>query len=144
MKILKLTNTPECLRIALAFVGSPVLFMKCHLDSVSLLSKSYKLYPEYCTDSYRHSHIMLPLETLKICPFLAMREGLIFDTNANGYGKQISNILSVENLLDDGLMTVSFMVNLKYTITKHIKTIPSEYLDLDWIQTIHGASIEEV
>jgi hypothetical protein len=139
MKVLKLTNTPECLRIALAFIGSICTIKQDQKYTFLSTIRDYYLCEDIDDNVLETTwDIFLPLESLKICPFIAMRENIVFNTY--GHFSQIDSISSYD------LTTYKIILKAGWEmlLSKESPFISPLKLNLDWIQTIPGASIDEI
>ena len=76
MRFLSLTNTPECLALAEALTGSPIKIERKHFRSFDIL-RGNRLGKFFISDfSGQNESVLLPIETLKLCPFVAFRNSI--------------------------------------------------------------------
>lgn len=90
MKYLKLDPWhSECWGLARALYGSPVTWVGNHIGDYGVLTYVCELLHGFQTsDLDVHTEpILIPLESIKLCPYVAMREGLLLKgKNENDYG----------------------------------------------------------
>jgi len=100
MKYLKLNASyEECHGLAMALVGSPAIPMSGNLlikdaDMESLFGIDYDVFLTHDQNGYTWpEQIVIPIDTIKLCPYVAMREGLrvLFSGYVPGEGDWTDN-----------------------------------------------------
>lgn len=160
MKYLKLTNTPECLKLAECLVGSPCTLSEfglnedheCLIVGVScygtapdnpFLGEDLITNPDHT--GWFGNEIILPLETLKLNPFKCMEYGVSVATLEAIDKKDpvigiISKIFRVEDIISDNILHFNAII-CSDNFTCSFANINTVFLDLTSLP--NGAEIVE-
>lgn len=128
MKYLKLDPWhSECWGLARALYGSPITWVGNHISDYGVLTYVCELLHGFQTsDLDVHTEpILIPLESIKLCPYVAMREGVKLKSTINSWGGIIHKISVDDNGLNEFIhMTNSYTIHSRSDIALDLGNLP--------------------